>query len=417
MSSEGTPAAPEPQPAASEASPRTLPRWRRILVGFLVVLGCVLTPLSILSVWVHNTLLDTDQWVATVGPLIEQPAVQEAVANRVTDAVIEGSDLERKVRSALPSAAKGLAPLVAEGGRQAVDAATLKIVSSDRFGGLWDTVNRRAHSKVVAVLQGEGTETVATRNGEVVLKLGPIVGAVAQELSDRGIGLFDDVTGSRVDRDIVIFSSSDLSTAQGLVDLLDKLAIALPIATLVVFAAAIALSGNRRRTILRGALGVALAMGIVLTAFNLGRAAYLDALPESVNRAAAQDVYDQVLTFLRTSLRTTFWIAIVIAIGAWLVGAGRAAVRVRETVGRALDRSRVEDAAPAPLAGFVAHYRNVLRVLVIGLGLVILMAIDHPRPLSVLIVLVVVLIGLAVVEILGRAAPTPPPTDRPVGAA
>src|SRR5262245_56839386 len=80
-SAAGTPAAPEP--VAPDGGPRKLPRWRRILVGFLVVLGCLLVPLSVLGVWIHNTLLNTDQWVSTVGPLVDEPAVQTAVANRL----------------------------------------------------------------------------------------------------------------------------------------------------------------------------------------------------------------------------------------------------------------------------------------------------------------------------------------------
>ena len=252
------------------------------------------------------------------------------------------------------------------------------------------------------MLQGEGTDSVETKNGQVVLNLEPIVAKVQAALSERGITLFDDLDTSRADRQIVIFSSEDLRSAQSLVDLLDKLAWVLPVLTLVVFAAAIALSGNRRRTILRGALGVALAMGLVLTVFNLGRTAYLDALPETVNEGAAEALFDQILTFLRTSLRTTFVLALVIALAAWLAGPGRVAVRVRQTVGRGLDRGSELDAAPSGLSAWVAVHRNVLRVLLIGLGLVVLMALAHPSPVSVLIIAVLVVIGIIVVEVLAR---------------
>ena len=61
-----------------ESSKGSVPRWRRILCGVLVVLGCVLAPLSIHSVWIYNTLLNTDQYVATVGPLAKNPEVQDA---------------------------------------------------------------------------------------------------------------------------------------------------------------------------------------------------------------------------------------------------------------------------------------------------------------------------------------------------
>ena len=175
---------------------------------------------------------------------------------------------------------------------------------------------------------------------------------------------------------------------------------------MIVFAAAIILSGNRRRTILRGALGVALAMGVLIVALALGRTAYLDALPKSVNLDAARAVYDQLLTFLRTSLRTLFWLAIVVAIGAWLSGQSRAATKVRSTVGRALDKGGDEVATPAPIAGFVAQHKNVLRVAVVGVALVIMGVLNHPTPLAVLVVTILALIGFAVIEVLGRAGET-----------
>ena len=39
----------------------------------------------------------------------------------------------------------------------------------------------------VAVLEGEGTETVQTRNGQVVLNVGPLLDQVKKRLDDRGI--------------------------------------------------------------------------------------------------------------------------------------------------------------------------------------------------------------------------------------
>jgi hypothetical protein len=293
-----------------------------------------------------------------------------------------------------------LAPAIVEGARQAVSAVSLRIVQSDQFETLWDEANRRAHKRVVALLQGKGTDTVQTKNGEIVLDLAPLIDEVRQRLDDRGISLFDDLDIKRVDRQIVIFSSEDLRRAQSAVDLLNTLAWWLPIITVVLFALAIALSGNRRRTILRGSLGAALAVGLVLTAFNLGRTAYLDALPERVNRGAAEDLYDQLLSFLRTSLRTAFVFALVVALAAWLSGPGRVPARIRQLVGRGVDRTG--EGAPTGAGAFVALHRNVLRVLVVALGLIVLMALAHPSPGSVLVVAVMVLVGLLVIEVLGR---------------
>ena len=82
--------------------------------------------------------------------------------------------------------------------------------------------------------------------------------------------MFSGVDAERVNNQIVLLDSDQLSKAQDAVDAFDKLAIALPILTIVLFAVAVLLSGNRRRTILRTGLGVAFGVALVLTLFNVG---------------------------------------------------------------------------------------------------------------------------------------------------
>jgi len=408
-------ATPPTDGGASAPTRPGLPRWRRILVGVLVVLGCLLVPISVLGVWIHNTLLNTDQWVATVGPLVDQPAVQAAVANRLANVVIDNADLQTKVQDLLPDRAKALAPTIASAADEAVRAASTKIVESDQFATLWQKLNRRAHARVIAVLKGDGTDTVQTKNGEIVLQLQPLVDALKKELDSRGISFFDDVTLPKNRNSVTIFASEDLRTAQGAVSILDSLSWVLPVLMIIVFGAAIALSGNRRRTILRSALGTALAIGVLLTAFNLGRSAYLGSLPSSLNHDAAADVYDQVLSFLRNSARTVFVLAILVAIGAWLAGPGRMAVRIRSLSQRGLDHAP-SDVAPSPVGDFIARNKTALRVVVLAIGGIILMIMTAPGPWSVVVIAVLVLIALGVIEVLGRGAQTPGGPDEPAGA-
>src|SRR5512134_3492589 len=59
-------------------------RLRRVAGVLVITLGCLLAPLSVLSVWLDSQLTDTDAYVETVTPLIEDPAVQDALATAVT---------------------------------------------------------------------------------------------------------------------------------------------------------------------------------------------------------------------------------------------------------------------------------------------------------------------------------------------
>ena len=169
-----------------------VPRWRRIVGTILLVVGCVLVPVSLSAVWVRNTLLDTDNYVSTVGPLASEPQVQHAVANRITDALFNNVDVEKKISDALPPRAGFLAAPVANGVQTAVNGAALRLAESDRFQTLWEKANRRAHAAVVKVLTGGGSR-VSTENGTVAINTAQIVDNVKAKLDARGITIFDDV--------------------------------------------------------------------------------------------------------------------------------------------------------------------------------------------------------------------------------
>ena len=381
------------------------PRWRRVLVAVLVVLVCVLAPLSVVGVWIHGTLLNTDQYVSTVGPLADNAAIQNAVADRVTKAVTQKTNIDAKVASALPKRASFLAPYLASGIDSFVHKIALKFAQSAAFSKLWVGANRRAHTQVVAVLQGKGSDTLQTKNGQVAVNLGPVVDKVNQQLQKLGINVFSNVDTTRVNKQVVLIDSSDLRSAQGAVDLLDKLAIALPVLTVLLLAGAIALSTRRRRTILRAALGIALVAGLLLTVFNVGRGIYLDALGSRVHRDAAGAVYDQLLSFLRTALRTLFALAVVVAIGAWLAGPGRAATRIREGVRGVVQGHGDAGGDPSAVTVLAARYKNPLRVTVIGIGFVVLVVLSHPGPVAVLVTALVVVVALLVIEVFASRAP------------
>jgi hypothetical protein len=407
------PAARAEPPATTDAgadTARKVPRWRRILVGVLVVIVCILAPISAIAVWVSHTLLDTDQYVATVGPLADNPAVQNATANRVTTAVITGTGIETKIKDALPPRAAFIAPSVTNGLESFVHQAALKFLSSDRWQSIWENANRLAHKEVVAILKGEGTKTVNTKQGKVVIDITPVANRVQKRLESLGVDVLQRTGGKGIPHEVVLIDSESLGKVQGLVKALDSLSVILPILTLLLLVVALVLSPRRRRTLLRAAIGVAFAVGLLLVIFNLLRSVYLDSLPKSVSEDAAAAVYDQLLSFLRDSLRVLFAVFAVIAIGAWIAGPGRYATLIRERT-LALVRRDGTDTTQGAVSTFVAAHLSGLRVAVIGLGLVILVALDHPGVGSAIAIAVIVLVALLVLEFIGGRARTAEPVS------
>jgi hypothetical protein len=400
---------------SSEGAPKVA-RWRRIACGVLVVIVCLLVPLSLLAVWTRNTLLDTDQYVDTVGPLAASSAIQQSLADTVVFQITQNVDVEGEIKDALPERAAFVAPFVAQGLEGFVRDATLRLLQTEQFQNLWNDANRRAHTQVVAVLTGNEDGRISTKDGKVVIRIGPIVEKVRERLSSLGVDIFSASAseGERINREFVLFESEDLTKIQGAVSLLDDVAVVLPILLFVLLAAAIALSGNRRRTVVRAAIGVAIAAALLLTVFNVLRSVYLDAVTsQTLSRDAAAAAYDQLLEFLRLSTRTTFAVAIVIALGAWLAGPGAMATRIREGVKGLVSGEGAASVEPSSTSRIVTRYKTALRVVVVGAALALLMVLAQVTPLTVLVVAVLVVLGLLLVEFLGRGGDPDPPTPTP----
>src|SRR5262249_47052583 len=161
---------------AGDARPdarRRVPRWRRILSVTLLVLGCILTPIAIHTVWIHHTLLDTDQYVETVGPLASNHDVQNALANRVTNTLYNNSNIDARLKNALPPSASFAAPVVANALKNFVHNVALRVVQSPKFEQLWKNLNRRVHTRLVNLLRGEGK--FVNKQGQVAIDIQPII--------------------------------------------------------------------------------------------------------------------------------------------------------------------------------------------------------------------------------------------------
>ena len=86
-------------------------RLRTVFVGFLVALSILFIPLTATVTWAHQTVLNTDRYVATVGPIASDPAVVDALATKITDQIYTAIDPEQKITEALnaiPNAPKAL---------------------------------------------------------------------------------------------------------------------------------------------------------------------------------------------------------------------------------------------------------------------------------------------------------------------
>src|SRR3954447_15911780 len=194
---------------------RDIPRWRRIVAVVLIVVGVLLVPLSMSAIWVRRTLLDTDQYVATIGPLAGNSDIQHGLADRVTTALFADGRVEKKIADALPPRADVLAAPIAGGLEGVANKAALKLFQSERFETVWENVNRRAHTALVKVVTGGGPR-VDTNDGTVSVNVEQIFTNVKQRLDARGITVFDSVQLPAKYQSVVLIQSKQLQEVQGL---------------------------------------------------------------------------------------------------------------------------------------------------------------------------------------------------------
>ncbi|MEU9387913.1 hypothetical protein AB0D38_46445, partial [Streptomyces sp. NPDC048279] len=183
-------------------------------------------------------------------------------------------------------------------------------------------------------------------------------------------------------------------------------------------AAGVLLSVRRRRALVAGCVGVAVATGILGIGLSVFRVIYLDRLPAGVSPDAAAAVYDTLVRFLRTTVRTVVALAVVVALGCWLTGPGRYAGLVRRlwSSGIGAVRTTADHAGlrTGPVAPFVRRHRTWIDWLLVAVSLLVYLLWSYPTGWVVVGIALCLLFALAVVEFLAEPEPGP---ARPAGPA
>jgi hypothetical protein len=395
----------------SEA-PRRLPRWRRALVTTFVILSVVLVPLAGLSVWVRNLVLDTDKYVETVEPLGREKAITDLVAERATDRLFKQVDVAAEAKDALPERAQFLAGPLSTGVETFVREAAKRALASEQFAIVWREANRRAHALVVKALTDEGNVTV--KNDKVVLDLSAEIDDVIKRLDERGVTVFDNLSPDQKNLQVELFDAGQLEQARSGVHLLDRARIVLVVLVFVLLGAALALSGNRRRTLMRWGIGLVVAMAVTAALLALGRSAYLGV---AQNHDAAAASFDILVRNLRNGIRVIAALGIIVALAAFLSGPSRLAVRIREgargLIGGAGRKADEAGWTPGPVGTWVAAHKVGLRILGVAVAFLVVFVLTSPRPLTLLVLALLLLVYLAAIEFVGRTAEVADGTPTP----
>ena len=390
-------------------------RWAGAMV--LLLVAALLAPLSALATFTRSTVLDTDKYLAMVAPLANDPAVQEEISRRITDAVFEQLKVKQLTTQTLDAiAARPRVAGVTE--NLPVELSTFsepisnaiygftegqvsKLVASSTFQDAWVAANRQAHASLVAALTGDTTAGVSVSNGQVSVNLATFIAAIKPVLVERGVPFADRIPA--VNAQFVVLKSEGLGKAQTLVRLLDLGRYVLPVLAILALIGGVALAPARRRALVIGASMVVGSLVLLLLGIQVLRALYLDDLEKVLLvPQVATVLFDAVTTPLRLGVRSTAMLFLVIALGAWLAGPSNAAVALRSVPRRLSGMTSQPTGVLGSVSRFVARYTVPLRAAVGGLAVLAVLVGDRPSAGAVLVIAVLTAVALTAVEVLRR---------------
>jgi len=398
--------------------------WRTPVAVVLIFLGCLLAPEAVLGVWASNQVSDTGRYVANVEPLIHNPAIQNALTDKITIQItnrlnVTGvinqatAQLNNKGLTRISSLLKTFGPQIASSVTGYIHSAVHSIVSSQAFATAWVQVNTVAHGQIVKVLSGQGNSSISVSNGQIVIGLGPFITIVKQALVARGFGLANSIPA--INPTFTLFTSRDLAKAQTGYRLLNDFKIVSPILVLLLIGAGVYVARNHRRALIGAGLGFAFSMLFLGVDLQIFRSIYLNSVPSSVLPSdAAAALFDTFVRFIKDGLRALLVLGLVVAAAAFLTGPSKTAVGTRSAfrsgLGWLSDRSGM---STGPVGQWTYAHRKGLRIGAVALAALIFVFWGQPTAAVVIVIVVLLLVVLGLIELIGRPPVRPQTASQP----
>jgi hypothetical protein len=413
------------EPVAAPSVARRPSRGRAIAAGLCLVLAALLTVPAGFLYWGQRTINDGQRYVDTVGPLVDSPEVQAAVATKVTDAIQKQVDVEAILNQVFADVITDRPRLEALVGPLAgainglIDSQVRSFIASDAFADFWVAANTRAQSALVRVLEGEESGALAVRGDQVVLDVSEVIDQVKQRLVARGLTIVERVPIPDVDREIVLLDAPQLKQARTIYAFGNPVARWLIVLVAALYLAAVILSRNRPRTtvIIGAALAAnALFLGLML---SIGQQLFVNQLSGTVFGPASRVFYEQLLSYLERGQRVLLWLGLVLIVVGWFAGRNAPATAARSAISGGLESvgSQLTDTSAAGTGRWIAANAGWLRYAAGALGAVVLLwgnDVSESRLFWSLMLVVVLLMTIQVFVGVGRGSRRTGPEPVPV---
>ena len=386
--------------------------WRSLLSALCIIIATILVPVSIVGAWAQVQLTDEDAFVATLAPLVDDPAVQAMIVDESMEAINDQVDFQQITSDVFdgiadlglpPRAAAALQSLsapAANGLESLVTTTVTRVVESEAFSEVWATATRAAHRALVGLSTSDGGGLVVATDDGVGIQLGAVVERVKQNLIDRGLGAAELIPA--IDRVVILGTGENLATIRTSYAVANTVGIWLPVITLALFALGILIARRRSVAVLGTGIGFAIGGATLAVMLAIGETAMgvtaglLDLSPDALNV-----IYEQLVGNMTQTAVVVAFFGVFVAILGWVMGRSGPARGFRRAVDSMNASARRELATRGldtdSFGLWLGRQRILVRTIIAVLAVLWLFAL---RPLSVGDIVLVAFVAFGVAWIL-----------------
>lgn len=401
-------------PSATERRGRG--RGRAFGSVVLIVIGALLAPVALVANTSHKLLTDTDFFVQTLEPIVEDDAVQQLIVDQVSALIREQTDIDQVVADLfagldeldLPPRAVAALQLLegpaVNGINSLIDRVVTRVVTSEQFETVLSESLRISHAQLTAALSGRGEAVQISADGEVGIALSPILDRVRTALTDAGIPFASAIPDT--DRVIVVAQSSQLAQLVWLYQLAVAVGPWLQWVVLAFWAGAVLLARRWATAIIGVGLALAISAGVLAAGIAAGRVFALTATAGTVPAAALEAIYDALVASISASALAATIVGLSLVLVAAIAGPYRWSRSLRGLVDDGADRLRMLGEEHGLSTGrfgvLVRRGRLAIRVAVALIAAAIILFVRPLNPAIIIWTLVLSLLVVAIARILER---------------
>lgn len=363
-----------------------------------IILGSLLLSIFYISSWAHSLLFDTNYYLSIVTPLPQNPDVAKALSTYTIDTLLNNSDIQQKIDTALPEKAKFLTPTLSENLKNKSYQLTTTIIQSDQFQSVWVAANTLFHKRILNIVRSGGLisefgnqqflqGTSFQFDGSQLIQL------VKSQLGSEG----QLVTNDQVQKfkSLALPIALKLQNMRQIVYWISQLSAMLLPLSLALILYGIAISFSRQKAFFVAGIFIAIAMLLTLVTVQIVKTDVLNHITQPVYNSAADVVWDSFFKGLKQSLRLTLLGGLILIFLTLVFGPYQWASNLRKTLGLTqIEKSRFVTGL-TKFRALLAHYSVWLYLLGVIVAATVLLTTVNITVATVVIILSLLLIYFA----------------------